>query len=838
MTDSSATPGEAQPTTRYQPLVAVLVALAGGIAADRYGSYTPVAWWVAGVVAWTVWLLLWRSGWTRLAAVSLLLAVACMGGTWHHLRWKCFDADELARAARVGNRPVCVEAVAVTGPRLIPAPPLNPMRIIPKGDESRLTVRIVRVRNAASWQPASGRATVTVEGQLLGVNPGDRLRIFAQMSRPAAPQNPGQFDLAAHQRADRKLCVLRASYPDCASVLARGSSIGLRRVVETVRSRANDLLWKHLAHERAGLAAAVLLGSREQLDYERKDAFLLTGTIHLLAISGIHVGMLACGFFLLARAGMMPRRGALLLVMILAVGYAVLTDARPPVVRATIFIVVACIAYLAYRRPLGFNTLALAAIIVLAINPADLFRTGAHLSFLAVATLIWTGRHWLDDTPADPLDYLIAQSRAWPVRATQATARWFGRLVWASTVIWLVALPLILYRMHLVSPAGMVLTAVVWIPMLLALNSGFGVIVFGWLVPPLGAVFGRICDANLWVLESTIRAAANVPGSYFFAPGPSLWWLAGFYGALAIGAALPRVRPPRRWCVAILAAWIAIGLAAPTLRPAGARPGASSESVDVTFLSVGHGTAAVIELPGGETILYDAGQFSSPAAATRSVAGYLWSRGIWHLDAVVLSHADSDHYNALPGLLERFSVGVVYVSPVMFEEDADALIALRESIERAGVPLREIYGGDRLATVCAADIEVLHPPRRGILGGDNANSIVLAIEHAQRRILLPGDLEPPGLEDVMAEAPTHFDVVMAPHHGSTRSNPAGFAEWCTPRWVVVSGGRSRSVDEVASKYEATGARVLRTQTAGAIRTTIGAAGVTVKHWRHRRWVAY
>ena len=112
------------------------------------------------------------------------------------------------------------------------------------------------------------------------------------------------------------------------------------------------------------------------------------------------------------------------------------------------------------------------------------------------------------------------------------------------------------------------------------------------------------------------------------------------------------------------------------------------------------------------------------------------------------------------------------------------MTALAEAIDQAGVPVREIHSGDRLLGGRDCKIEVLHPPRRGLLGGDNVNSIVLAIEYSGRRILLPGDLEPPGLSDVLAEEPWDCDVLMAPHHGSRRSDPAGLAGWCSPEWAI------------------------------------------------------
>jgi competence protein ComEC len=241
----------------------------------------------------------------------------------------------------------------------------------------------------------------------------------------------------------------------------------------------------------------------------------------------------------------------------------------------------------------------------------------------------------------------------------------------------------------------------------------------------------------------------------------------------------------------------------------------------------------VVELPDGQVLLYDAGRLGSPAGAARVVAGYLWSRGITHLDAIVISHADADHYNAVPALVDQFSVGAVYVSPVMFDGRGAALAALRAAIDASGVPLREVWGGDRLHTGGDARIEVLHPPRRGTLGSDNANSIVLAIEHAGRRVLLTGDLESPGLDDVVAELPLDCDVVMAPHHGSAASDPPGFAAWSTPEVTVVSGGDTDRSMAAEAAYAARGSRVLHTAACGAVRAAIAGGQVSIECWRER-----
>jgi competence protein ComEC len=324
-------------------------------------------------------------------------------------------------------------------------------------------------------------------------------------------------------------------------------------------------------------------------------------------------------------------------------------------------------------------------------------------------------------------------------------------------------------------------------------------------------------------MQNCVAAARHWPGNHFWVPGPADWWLAGFYGALLVWMLVPRFAPPRRWCAALAAGWIGLGLVLPLAIPRG------PEQLACTFLSVGHGEAVVVELPGGQTLLYDAGRLGTPTRASRAVAGYLWSRGITHLDAVVISHADADHYNALPALLDQFTVGVVYVSPVMFERHSPAIDALRTALDDAGLRVHEVWSADLLRTAGSATIEVLHPPRRGVLGSDNANSIVLSIDFQGRRLLLTGDLESPGLEDVTAEEPLDCDVLLAPHHGSVSSDPPGFAAWSRPEWTVISSGQREPAGAVLTAYAAHG-EVLHTATRGAVRAVIVDGRVTVDCW--------
>jgi len=161
------------------------------------------------------------------------------------------------------------------------------------------------------------------------------------------------------------------------------------------------------------------------------------------------------------------------------------------------------------------------------------------------------------------------------------------------------------------------------------------------------------------------------------------------------------------------------------------------------------------------------------------------------------------------------------------------IYVLRAAIERFQAPLVETIAGDRLRIGDACRAKVLHPTLTRRIASDNANSLVLLLEYQGRRILLTGDLEPPGLDDVIAEASLDCDVILAPHHGSLRSNPSAFAAWSTPEWVVVSGGHADNRPEFDQAYERYGAQILNTADCGAISVRISAGELQVETLRKR-----
>ncbi|MCS7305113.1 MAG: ComEC/Rec2 family competence protein [Thermoguttaceae bacterium] len=839
--------------------------------------------------------------------------------------------------------PVALEGVVQSVPYAVPLASISRWQREQDLHWFRFQTAVTRIRDQRHWRPVSGRVVVWVGARRLEeltgrFGLGDRVRIFGQLARIAPPANPGQYDFAESMRSYRILCSVRCFGPECIELLTPAAWYRPDRLLEAFRRHCAERFQWYVSEslkdsdfsdqwlaETGGadgservvfslprqqlsatgqLAATILLGLREELPPDYTEPFVRTGTVHLLAISGLHVGMVV-----LMVSWLMRLVGASRTIEILAIAcgclmYMFLSGARPPTVRATVLVELACLAALAGRQPLNWNTLAAAGLVILAINPTELFRLGTQLSFLSVGGLfllgskyrlgehllpkmspqaqsaptvwwerieklfvphrplakdwasswqllrrwkqyVWTWLGPLDSS--DPLDRLILRSMSRTERAVRWLIHTFGFILASGAVIWGVVTPLIMARMHLCPLSGLLLNALAWIPMMAAMVSGFLFLALGWVWEPLAQLLAGSCSLSLYSLKTLIDWAAHLPGSYFWTPGPAGWWLLGFYGGLAAWLIWFRSGFRLRWAVVVLVSWIALGLGASTVL--GAFRAKERGQWECTFLSVGHGLAVVLHLPDGQTWLYDAGATAPAGRTAEIIAGYLWSRGIRQLEAVFLSHPDQDHYNALPELLERFRIERVIMPAGMLRQIGQLRKKYEKSLEPRSLPA-SIGSPNRFVESAAGSIPpelelylaicrkntqiyiihapwqwqpeadttcwVFHPPVEGIPGNDNANSLVLAIQAYGRRLLLTGDLEPPGMQRLLAQSPWDCDLLLAPHHGSRKSMPEQLARWCQPEWVVISGGRVLSTPLTEHIYRSAGARVYHTARHGAV----------------------
>ncbi|WP_147274400.1 ComEC/Rec2 family competence protein [Bremerella cremea] len=764
----------------------VACALTGGVLVDALVDLPLTGWLVAFGLLLAGWLLLWISQRDAMGSLTLLLAVASLGGLWHHIYWNLDRSTDLSLSLNSQKQPIALQGKVTDYPRFLPAQTDRSPYEFKLPNQWKVPFRVTKVRSGTTWVPASGETEIYVSGDELSVGPGESIIVFAQAMQPEAALNPGEFDFANWSRGQGHRILLRCNFPECLQPTGQPLSKSLGSPILAWRQFIDSKLTAAVPPKLDGLAETIFLGRRERLADATDEAFRQTGTVHLLALSGLHLGILAFLAYQLLRWIPAPVWFPGLALLLLTCAYVLLVDTRPPIVRASILVSTFCVATILFRRHTFWNSLALAWIAVIGWNPTEIFQAGTQLSFVAVATLAWLANLQHRSRPIDPLKKLIAETRPWPVKLLKATGRTIGMALLASLAVWLVTLPLVLIHFHTASPWAIILSPILGVLMSFALFGLVFLVGTSIAVPVIAPFFSQLLTLPLVGLEQIVTLTQQHAKLTFWTAGPSQGWVIGFYLLLTgLGFLIACRRFPRRWGVALVAVWLAVGFGQGIVH---SQKSQARQEVICTFVSVGHGTCALVELPGGQNLLYDCGRLGSPRRATQSLSAVLWNKGISHLEAIIISHDDADHFNGLPGILERFSVGTVYCSELMLKTPGHLAETLLTEIQQRQIPVRPLSAGQRLKTMPDVQLLVLHPTRKGVLGRDNANSLVLLIEYQGRRILLPGDLESPGTEAVVLEQPINCDVVMAPHHGSRGSNPEQFYAWCQPQWIVVSSG--------------------------------------------------
>lgn len=806
------------------PLVPAALALSGGILLDRQFSLPLPGSLIAAAVCLAAWFCARTSSHPGLPLIYLALAGAAFGAAYHPSRRDTFAADDIWQFAKDEPVPVQLRGILDEEPVHHRAPPSDPLYSRPPTGDTVAVLRVWEIRSGGNWLTVSGRVRIVGTEDWPELHCGDVVEAVGQLARVAPPGNPGEFDFAAYLRDHGIRTVLTSrKSPQAVTRLERGWPKSLQGWLAVIRGRGQQILRETLPPHQEGLASALLLGEDAAMTRSEWDKYIRTGVLHVLAISGQHLVILA-GFlwFVLPRLGVRQRHGAWIVALVVF-AYALLTGGRPPALRAAVAVCAVCGALILRRRALPSNLFALSWIAVALVNPADLFTTGCLLSFLSVAVLYWGARS-LWEREEDPLDRLIDESRPAWLRLLRRLGWWLFESYAVTLLIWLAITPLAASKYQMISPAGLLLGPPLSVLTTVALFTGFLLLAAGILFLPLMGPLALLVQGSLAACEFLVDSADRVPHSHIYIGAIGDWWLWLFYlGLLAVLTQEPLRRRWRWACIAGLG-WLCAGLAAGAARM-------PSDELRCTFLAVGHGGCTVIETADGRTILYDAGSLAGPDVTRRQIAPFLWHRGLRRIDEVILSHADLDHFNGIVELLDRFAVGQVTCTPSFAEKPTPGVrFALRILHER-GIPLRIVKAGDRLS---AGDVvlETLHPPAVGPDGNENARSLVLLVRHAGHAILLTGDLEGKGLQRVLGEVPPrHVEVMMAPHHGSHLANTSELAQWARPRVVISCQGRPPLSREVQERYRQIGAQVLDTHQHGAVTVRSHASGLVVETFR-------
>lgn len=693
-------------------------------------------------------------------------------------------------------------------------------------------LRVSGVETTSGWAPISGIIRAAWRsGAPIALECGEGVELHGILRRIRGASNPGQFDARAFWRRRGIEYVLSVASGGTKKTCAvkRSPIAGLVGALrKELRKRLDTGMPPGLP---ARVILAMILGVREGLGDEISRPFGRTNTMHILAISGLHVGF----FFLAARAALnavhVPRRLASAVTIPLIALYAAVTGAAVPVVRASIMFIALLAAPLARRQRDPVNALGIAAIAILAANPLQLFDTGFRLSFAAVLSILFL---------SSPLAALF--HRVWPCLPLQGQllvsrgerARWWiGRqaitLIATSLAVWIGLTPLIASSFNIVTALGLFGNLIV-IPAGLAIVClGFAGILASCVSTILAGLLHRLNWCAAWAMIAGVDAISRVPCAWMHtrAPGPLV--LCAYYGTAAAGALVLRGAARGRWKALLLSLMALLPLLPAAL-------GGELPELRITFLDVGQGDAICVEFPRGETLLVDAGPGGDAAAGRRVVVPFLKARGRSRLETVVLTHAHDDHYGGFDEVFEELPVdrsvagrGGGQVPPRFAPSRGDL----------GGAAFFEVARGDFIARGDGASVAVLHPtgsPCAETQAGQNNNSVVLMVAFGRTRALLCGDLEQEA-EDALCRSGVSLraDVLKVGHHGGASSCTAEFLRRVSPTWAVVSAGAQNRFGHPSPKTMArlreANIAILRTDLHGAVTFTSDGAGWEVEMYR-------
>jgi competence protein ComEC len=584
------------------------------------------------------------------------------------------------------------------------------------------------------------------------------------------------------------------------------------------KARASQTINRILSEPYAALLNGILLGIETGIPRDLYETFNLTGTSHIIVISGSNIALIA-GIFLLLGQRVVGKRYAPPLAIVGIIIYTFLVGADAAVSRAAVMGIVFVVAIWVGRPGMALNSLFFSAIALTLINPLILWDVGFQLSFMATLGLI------VLVPPLERVTFDLLQRWLKTDQVGLAMAL-LSELIIITLAAQIITGPLIVYhfgRLSLVSLLSNLLILPAQPPIMIV--GGLATLA-GMLWLPLGQAIGWLVWLPLawsvWIVELTVRLpyASLDLGTFPF------WLLGLMYAALAAGiwwakrpAAEKQPRPHFRLPqigTATTRLWLG-GMGAITLLVWLAVLSLPDGRLHVAFLDVGQGDAVLITMPDGRQMLIDGGPSATDLNWRLGQEMPFWDRS---LDMVVNTHPDSDHLGGLVSLLDRYEVGKVLVTDIAGHSELyqqwETELAEEQLVATIG------QAGMQLALSPGITTTILNPsPATAGIDEPNNHSIVLYLQMDRISFLLPGDIETPVERNlVSAEVPLAATVLKSPHHGSATSSSEAFLQAVQPQIVVISVGEDNGFGhpsrEVLERYAEHGLTVLRTDERGTI----------------------
>lgn len=661
--------------------------------------------------------------------------------------------------------------------------------------------------------------------------PGERIRFPTRLRPFRNFHNPGHYDYERAMKLKGFSCAASVSDGRQIVPMGRGHLGFPSEILEGARRPIRNFFQKNLSPENDALFRALILGERQQVSLEQREMFNAAGLGHILAVSGLHIGLvgwlayaiikglLSLSYRLVLQTDI--RKLAAAATCFPVVAYACLAGFQVSSQRAMIMALAYLFSMIVGREKEIWSTFALAAFVVLAIDPHSFFGVSFQLSFSAVIGILWL---------APAIYKKVFAPLAEAMKGGRIIERlwiYFGGLTAVTLSAMIFLLPIISFYFHRISVVAIPANVIV-VPIL-----GLWVIPFGLLSVaslPISTTLAQLfVQLGAWGIEgmrAVVQFWTHFPWASFWVVTPNAFEMLIFYGLIFFIFFL------RRWPWARLGLLIVLFLLAADIVYWTYRT-QYNPCLKVTYLDVGQGNSALVQFPGKEKMLIDGGGFSRSTfdVGRMVVAPFLFHSKILHVDYLVLTHPQEDHMSGLGFIASNFSPKEFWYNGYRVRNES--FMKLMKIVEERNIRKRLPYDmrGDRL--ISGVKVELLHPlaaEREEQLledtAGMNNKSLVLKLSYGGKSLLFPGDLERPGEEVIISHAGSllRSDILLAPHHGSRYSCSRPFLQMVRPQICIISSGRGNYFGfphpETLKTLSMMGSEVVRIDQVGAVELSL------------------
>lgn len=439
-----------------------------------------------------------------IATIFLLLSIVLSGAVFSK-GYQTLPKDHVYHIARYYRRnPVMLEGIVVTGVE---------KRNFFKGKKTTFILDVKRLKTRWGWKEKQGKVLVNIFREE-SLTYGDYLVMEGKLHKPFEFSTDGTFSY--REFLNRKSIKLILSVKKNGYVKVKESNKGnpVRAFSLKIKHRLKTILSDNLSKNEDSIMQAVLLGDRYNIPKHIRELFQISGVAHILAISGLHLGIVGFLIFLFLKMLPIPRKGQYLLTIFLLIFYSLLTGGRPSVIRATLMINIFLAGFIIERETDSINTLSFAAIVILLMNPLNLFDVGFQLSFVSVFSILYLYPKFMRIASR-----LLSKEETAPPSAGLAGLSPFGKYLIQSFSISLSAylgvVGLIAYYFHIITPVSVFANLIV-IPLITVIVAlGMGLLLSGVVFPATTFMFAACLKVVLNLMVASIYLIVQIPGAYF-----------------------------------------------------------------------------------------------------------------------------------------------------------------------------------------------------------------------------------------------------------------------------------------------------------------------------------